>query len=429
MRNLPSYFRSAWPVAAFFFVAILLLFPGTLLAVPTQASVGRQPRNHRKSSMSYRAHGHRVSATSHRAHTRMRHASVAARRSAAPVSSTHLHSVEMRHPRTGTRSWERRHRVEAELDNIRTHTTPNQATANSSEQDLAHDQVEESTAPSLIAPAQPVAASPGQRDLPFFDVSIPSYTPVALRGSHEVLVHQNIIADVEGLSRIQDDEQLSAMVRTGDLVALPDSSAMVVDPRLPSNRRYCRAWTAKFLNDLARAHEKLFGHPLLLTSAVRTVEFQRHLAHYNGNAAPSSGDTASPHLTGQAIDIGKKGMSLREIAWMRAVLGQLQASGRLDVEEEFEQACFHISVYKTYAPHSEAPERLVASENSPSTDEVQAEGASAVPTIGAPAKPVSQPAVRTVELHRSHSYVRRAVVRRHRRRHHANMSLLAARLR
>ena len=41
--------------------------------------------------------------------------------------------------------------------------------------------------------------------------------PVALRGSHEVLVHQNIIADVEGLSRIQDDAQLSAMVRSGDL--------------------------------------------------------------------------------------------------------------------------------------------------------------------------------------------------------------------
>ena len=49
--------------------------------------------------------------------------------------------------------------------------------------------------------------------------------PVALRGSHEVLVHQNIVADVEGLSRIQDDAQLSAMVRSGDLVALPASQA------------------------------------------------------------------------------------------------------------------------------------------------------------------------------------------------------------
>jgi hypothetical protein len=190
--------------------------------------------------------------------------------------------------------------------------------------------------------------------------------PVALRGSHEVLVHQNIIADVEGLSRIQDDAQLSAMVRSGDLVALPASAGLAIDPRLPLNRRYCRPWTEQFLSNLARAHQDIFGRPLQLTSAVRTVNFQRHLAHYNGNAAPTSGDTASPHLTGEAIDLGKKGMSLKEIAWMRAVLGQLQASGKLDVEEEFEQACFHISVYKTYTHHSGPPAQLVASDDAPS---------------------------------------------------------------
>ena len=59
---------------------------------------------------------------------------------------------------------------------------------------------------------------------------------------------------------------------------------------------------------------------------------------------------ASPHLTGQAIDFGKRGMTVKEIAWMRAYLGPIMDSGKIDVEEEFQQACFHISVYKSYVP-------------------------------------------------------------------------------
>jgi len=283
--------------------------------------------------------------------------------------------------------------------------------------------------PTLATPPDDEDASstgniPVSRDMPLFNTSVPRYMPVALRGSHEVLVHQNIIADVEGLSRIQNDAQLSAMVRSGDLVALPASPDLAIDPRLPMNRRYCRPWTARFLSNLARAHQDLFGRPLQLTSAVRTVNFQRHLAHYNGNAAPTSGDTASPHLTGEAIDLGKKGMSLKEIAWIRAVLGQLQASGKLDVEEEFEQACFHISVYKTYAPRSAPPAQLVARNDAPS--DLTAAPAPAV------IKPVSRPVKHSVHSERGHSYyvhhVRHASYV-HRRRHHRSMSLLAAGLR
>ena len=35
---------------------------------------------------------------------------------------------------------------------------------------------------------------------------------------------------------------------------------------------------------------------------------------------------------------------------MRAYLQPLIEQGKIDVEEEFQQACFHISVYKSYAP-------------------------------------------------------------------------------
>jgi hypothetical protein len=321
-----------------------------------------------------------------------------------------------------SRTYARNHRLSVTLDQVHSHAATVADTAPPATASL----------PLLATPAATEqttdAVNPlNSREMPLFNTSVPSYMPVALRGSHEVLVHQNIIADVEGLSRIQDDAQLIAMVRSGDLVALPASPGLAVDPRLPLNRRYCRPWTAQFLSNLAHAHQDLFGRPLQLTSAVRTVSFQRHLAHYNGNAAPTSGDTASPHLTGEAIDLGKKGMSLKEIAWMRAVLGELQAGGKLDVEEEFEQACFHISVYKTYGPHSVPPAQLVASNDaSPEPAAVPAQ------TIGGLAEPVSLPVKRSAHPERAHSYyvhhVRRATYV-HRRRHHRSMSLLAAGLR
>jgi hypothetical protein len=186
--------------------------------------------------------------------------------------------------------------------------------------------------------------------------------PPPMRGSHESLVRQNVRADQDGLSRIEDDSDLADMLRSRQLVALPASSSLRVDPRLAANRRYCRSWTANFLSDLSRAHYTRFRTPLQVNSAVRTVAYQRHLQGINGNAAPAEGDIASPHLTGATIDIGKKGLTISQIGWMRAYLLPLQAKGRIDVEEEFQQACFHVTVYKSYSPHS-----LPAADPLPST--------------------------------------------------------------
>jgi hypothetical protein len=181
--------------------------------------------------------------------------------------------------------------------------------------------------------------------------------PPALRGSHEILVHQNQVADRDGLDRIRNDEDLLDMRSKRLLVALPANDALQIDERLPVNRRYCRPWVAQFLATLARAHYAHFHSPLQVNSAVRTVEFQQHLVHINGNAAPAEGDTASPHLTGQAIDIAKHGLSLTEIAWLRGYLLPLVQEGKVDVEEEFQQSCFHISVYRKYLPPAAAPDR------------------------------------------------------------------------
>jgi Family of unknown function (DUF5715) len=172
-----------------------------------------------------------------------------------------------------------------------------------------------------------------------------------LRGSHESLVRQNTRAEEDGLLRVKDDADLQMLRRQGSLVALPELASMRSDTRLPANRRYCRVWTSHFLTDLARVH----------------YEYQRRLLHINGNAAPAEGDVASPHLTGEAVDIAKKGLTPSEVAWMRAYLLPLQTAGRIDVEEEFQQSCFHISVYRAYTtprPELAAPSKssaLVAS--------------------------------------------------------------------
>ena len=170
-----------------------------------------------------------------------------------------------------------------------------------------------------------------------------------MRGSHESLVRQNTRAEAEGLARVRDDADIVALLHNGLLVSLPATSGMHSDPRLPENRRYCRPWTASFLADLSRAHYERFHTALQINSAVRTVEYQRHLLHVNGNAAPAEGDIASPHLTGATIDIGKKGMRSAEVAWMRSYLSPIESNGKIDVEEEFHQSCFHISVYQSYA--------------------------------------------------------------------------------
>ena len=200
-----------------------------------------------------------------------------------------------------------------------------------------------------------------------------------MKGSHEILVHQNQMAVADGLERIQDDRDLLDLRQRKLLVALPNEDSTYPDDRLPANRRYARPWTVRFLRDLAKAHYARFGTPLIVTSAARTVEFQRRLVRVNGNAAPPTGDIASPHLYGQAMDIGKGHMSLTELTWMRAYLTPVENDGKIDVEEEFQQSCFHISVYRRYLglptprrtvpPASSSPAQLLTAKSTPAPEE------------------------------------------------------------
>ena len=73
-------------------------------------------------------------------------------------------------------------------------------------------------------------------------------------------------------------------------------------------------------------------------------------------AAPELG-APSDALTASRAACRTSASSSAAKAWMRAWLGPLQAAGKIDVEEEFKQACFHITVYQNYEPPT-APEPL-----------------------------------------------------------------------
>jgi hypothetical protein len=221
--------------------------------------------------------------------------------------------------------------------------TADDATDSSSTPDLTRmKSVEEEAATPVLLPSLRVSS--------LYDSRGHLIMPAPLRGSHEILLHQNEMADRDGLARVRDDAGLLDLLRQKKLVALPTDQTLIVDQRLPENRRYSRPWTAAFLAVLAHDYYASFHQPLQVNSAVRTIAVQQHLMHSNGNAAPVTGESASPHLTGQAVDIAKRGLSVTQIAWMRTYLGPLINQGKIDVEEEFQQSCFHISVYKNYLP-------------------------------------------------------------------------------
>ena len=164
---------------------------------------------------------------------------------------------------------------------------------------------------------------------------------------------QNRRADADHLSRMRNTAMVRRFARAGLLVRVPRRTRYYYTRFIPAKYRYLRPWSKLFLDRLARQHYARFRKKLRITSLVRTVALQRWMRRRNQNAAPSLGPRRSSHLTGATLDISKKGMSAREIAWMRRVLGKLKARGYLYAVEEFEQPTFHIMVFRNYPRYVE----------------------------------------------------------------------------
>jgi hypothetical protein len=196
-----------------------------------------------------------------------------------------------------------------------------------------------------------------------------------IKGSHESLVRQNQKATQDELERIQDGAQLEELTQNQELVSLPLGRSLMVDPKLPEDRRYCRPWARTFLKNFSQAYYQEFKTPLQINSAVRTAEVQQKLRRHNRNAAaavsdtPEDSDILSPHLTGAAVDIAKRGMSRKQRTWVQNYLLNIQNSGLIDAEEEFRQPVFHISIYREYDPLSQPLVARPAEEPLPQTVE------------------------------------------------------------
>jgi hypothetical protein len=169
-----------------------------------------------------------------------------------------------------------------------------------------------------------------------------------LRGSRDSLVKQNSEIDQAGLARIEDDVQLQQLEERGVLVPISETQYLGISHSLKENRRYARPWTAQFVDDMSREFYQKFHKPLEVTSAVRTVEQQRHLMRFNHNAAPAEGEIASSHLAGTTIDIGKRGLSRKQHKWVADYLANMKVRDVIEPEEERRQACFHIMVSQRY---------------------------------------------------------------------------------
>lgn len=175
------------------------------------------------------------------------------------------------------------------------------------------------------------------------------WTPLALRGSRASLIRQNAEIDRLDLPRIENDEELEELILQKQLVSLPTTRGVRIDPRLEGDRRYCKSWTRDFLQDLGHDFSGEFGGSIQVNSAVRTMEQQKKLRRRNGNAAPIEGARASSHLAGLTVDIAKKGLSRKQHRWLQTYFAKLRSLGLIEVAEERRQAVFHVMVSQKYA--------------------------------------------------------------------------------
>ncbi len=168
------------------------------------------------------------------------------------------------------------------------------------------------------------------------------------KGSHEMLVTENVKLDAMELPRIEDDDQLGLLEDSGDLVQIDESRSLKLAANLLANRRYCRPWTRDFAEDFGDAFYAEFHKPIQINSAVRTAEQQKKLRRTNRNAAPQEGDTASTHLTGVTLDISKRGLTRKQHQWIEQYFLPMRDAGVIDPIEERRQPVFHVVVFEGY---------------------------------------------------------------------------------
>jgi LysM repeat protein len=181
------------------------------------------------------------------------------------------------------------------------------------------------------------------------DLSRPPLVARPLRLSRE-----SAAAARDRLSRMRDLATVERFRRSGLLVEVPLRTRTYSVDGVGTRLRVARPWTAQFVEQLAQAFHDLFHKPLRITSLTRTIARQRALLRTNPSAAPARGPIQSTHLTGAAVDVSKRSLSEREIAWLRTVFARLLERRLVHVVEEFREPHFHVLVRRVYAAYGRA---------------------------------------------------------------------------
>lgn len=170
--------------------------------------------------------------------------------------------------------------------------------------------------------------------------------PITLKGSKATQERDDrVLVGTEKLKIIKNDHQLDSLKRTRDIV--PITSAVRIGDLKPK-WRFCLRRVNPFLEQAALDFKAQFGirDSIQINSAVRTVPRQKELGGTNCNAANYSGKRFSAHLTGAAIDIGKKNLTAKEVEWLGKYLLAKEKAGLIDATSEHVKACFHIVVFR-----------------------------------------------------------------------------------
>lgn len=150
-----------------------------------------------------------------------------------------------------------------------------------------------------------------------------------------------------GVSPMRNAAQLQALTRLGRLTPISTCSLYQID-RLTHSYPYLVPRASDLLSDIARRVQQLVGGNcrIIVTSVLRTEETVAQLQKSNGNAV-----SKSCHLYGTTFDISSSRFvhpaSVTDAtvhAALRQALFELRRDGRCYVKQEYNQACYHITV-------------------------------------------------------------------------------------
>ena len=180
--------------------------------------------------------------------------------------------------------------------------------------------------------------------------------------------HGTSVEDLRGLNRLAP----RAVPRLRRILMLPAVAALrggrldlSRPPLIAGPHRLSRESAAAGRDRLSRMGnlatvERFRRSGLLVDVPLRTPTYRvdgvdprlRALIRTNPSAAPAAGPVQSTHLTGAAVDISKRALSEREVAWLRTVIARLEARRLIHAVEEFGEPHFHVLIRRAYAPYA-----------------------------------------------------------------------------